>query len=233
MDRDMTRTRRFAIYYTPPPGPLADFGASWLGWDVMRGAEVAHPALAGLDASVADLTAEARKYGFHATVKPPFRLAEGVGAADLASEFARFCKRHAPVQLDGLQLATLGGFLALTPVGDAAALGDLAFAAVRELDRFRAQPGGDELARRRAAGLSVRQDALLIEWGYPYVGPEFHFHMTLSHRLDQPMRDAVRSALGPVLAPLLPRPFTVDALTLCASDEAGRFRVLHRATLSG
>jgi hypothetical protein len=22
--------RRHAIYYTPPPGPLADFGAAWL-----------------------------------------------------------------------------------------------------------------------------------------------------------------------------------------------------------
>jgi hypothetical protein len=25
---------RFAIYYVPPEGPLADFGAKWLGWDV-------------------------------------------------------------------------------------------------------------------------------------------------------------------------------------------------------
>ena len=229
----MIATPRFAIYYTPAPGPLADFGASWLGWDVDRGAEAVHPVLDGLDASVADLTAEARKYGFHATIKPPFRLAEGHKAANLASEFARFCKRQVPVQLDGLHLDSLGGFLALTPVGDVTALGDLAFATVRDLDRFRAPSGVEELARRRAAGLSVRQDALLTEWGYPYVGPEFHFHMTLSHRLDQPMRDVVRSALAPVLAPILPRPFMVDALSLCASDATGRFRVLHRAPLSG
>ena len=29
---------RYAVFVTPPPGPLADFGAAWLGWDpVMPG----------------------------------------------------------------------------------------------------------------------------------------------------------------------------------------------------
>ena len=28
---------RFAIYYVPPEGPLAEFAAAWLGWDVLRG----------------------------------------------------------------------------------------------------------------------------------------------------------------------------------------------------
>jgi len=39
---------RFAIYYVLPEGPLADFGADWLGWDVVRGVEAPQPDLPGL-----------------------------------------------------------------------------------------------------------------------------------------------------------------------------------------
>jgi hypothetical protein len=61
---------RYAIYYTPAPGTaLADFGASWLGWDSASGATRAHPIIDGLD--VAQITATPRKYGFHGTIKPP------------------------------------------------------------------------------------------------------------------------------------------------------------------
>ena len=71
----MASYRRYAVYYTPPPGEFADFGASWLGWDAATGREVAQPDLDGLD--LAAMTARARRYGFHATLKAPFRLAEG------------------------------------------------------------------------------------------------------------------------------------------------------------
>ena len=65
---------RYAIYFTPQ-GSLAEAGAAWLGWDLARGRTVAHPDVAGLD--VAALTETPRKYGLHATIKPPFVLAEG------------------------------------------------------------------------------------------------------------------------------------------------------------
>ena len=52
---------------------LADFGARWLGWDVRRGAAAVQLDLPGLR----DATEAPRKYGFHGTLKPPFRLAEG------------------------------------------------------------------------------------------------------------------------------------------------------------
>ena len=64
---------RYAIYYLPPAGALADFGARWLGWDVRRGAAAVQLDLPGLR----DATEAPRKYGFHGTLKPPFRLAEG------------------------------------------------------------------------------------------------------------------------------------------------------------
>src|SRR6056297_1726408 len=64
---------RFAIYYLPPAGPLAEFGARWLGWDVENGRALRQPDLPGLEG----ITKAPRKYGFHGTLKPPFRLAQG------------------------------------------------------------------------------------------------------------------------------------------------------------
>ena len=121
---------RYAIYYTPQ-GSLAEAGAAWLGWDVARGRAVAHPEVAGLD--VAALTQTPRKYGLHATIKPPFVLAEGTTADGLLAEFEALCTRLSPVTLDGLALTPLGRFLALTPEGDTAALNAMAAEVVRGL----------------------------------------------------------------------------------------------------
>ncbi|MEM9972496.1 MAG: DUF1045 domain-containing protein, partial [Pseudomonadota bacterium] len=141
---------RFAIFYVPPPGPLADFGAAWLGWDIAQGAPVRQRDVAGLR----EITDAPRKYGFHGTLKPPFRLAEGQTIADLREAVRATAATVAPAMCDGLELARLGRFLALVPVGDTAALRRVATACVRDLDRFRAPPTEAELARRRAAGLS-------------------------------------------------------------------------------
>jgi hypothetical protein len=54
---------------------------------------------------------------------------------------------------------------------------------VEQLDSFRAPPSEAELARRRCAGLSPEQDAMLTRWGYPYVFASWFFHMTLTRRL--------------------------------------------------
>ena len=64
-----------------------------------------------------------------------------------------------------------------------AALQALADACVEQLDRFRAPPSDAELARRRRASLTPRQDAMLVRWGYPYVFDTWFFHMTLTRRL--------------------------------------------------
>ncbi len=48
---------RFAIYYMPPPGALADFGAAWLGCDVAQGRAVAQRDVPG----VAEITKTPRK----------------------------------------------------------------------------------------------------------------------------------------------------------------------------
>lgn len=228
----MQTATRYAIYYTPPPGALAAFGAAWLGWDVAAGAPVAQPPVPGLARPLGEITATPRRYGFHATLKPPFRLAEGRRPAELAEAAERLAGRLAPVGTTGLQLSGLGRFLALVPAGDAAPLGALAAEVVAALDGFRAPMGEAERARR-GAGLSPRQAALLERWGYPWVMEEFRFHLTLTGPLEPAEAAAVRAALVPGLAPCLPRPFRLDALSLVAEGGDGSFRLLHRYPLCG
>jgi hypothetical protein len=76
---------RYAIYFVPPPGsPLACFGAVWLGYDVANGAEPPQPRLPEIAPErLRNITAEPRRYGFHATLKPPFSLAAGATAEEL------------------------------------------------------------------------------------------------------------------------------------------------------
>ncbi len=228
----MQSATRFAVYYTPRPGALAGFGASWLGWDVEAGGPAAHPSVPELARPLHEITATPRRYGFHATLKPPFRLAKGHRPADLADSVERLAARLAPVRTNGLELANIGRFLALVPVGDTAPLAALAAQVVEALDSFRAPMGEAERARR-GAGLSPRQAALLERWGYPYVMEEFRFHLTLTAPLERAEAAAVSAALMPRLAPCLPRPFLLDALSLVAEGEDGHFRVLHRYPLSG
>lgn len=221
---------RYAIYFTPQAGTaLHAFGAQLLGWDPVEGARVAHLDLPGVD--VAAITATPRKYGFHATLKPPFRLVPGTSADDLAQALQALAGRTAPVTLPGLAAARLGQFLALVPVGDASALSALAARVVVELDRFRAPASEEELARRRAARLTRAQEENLVKWGYPYVLDEFRFHMTLSGRLEDPA--AVLEALRPRVHALGLSPFTIPSLTLLGEDFDGMFHEVARFELTG
>ena len=52
---------RHALYWLPPEGALAEFGAAWLGWDAARGREIPHPDIAGLPAPVREITRAPRR----------------------------------------------------------------------------------------------------------------------------------------------------------------------------
>jgi len=92
---------RYAIYYLPPDGPFAKAGHSWLGWDAARGQAPSALEIKDWDT----VTAAPRKYGFHGTLKPPFRLAAGCNQDDLAEAVATLAMVIEPAQVDGLELA--------------------------------------------------------------------------------------------------------------------------------
>lgn len=218
---------RFALYYLPPEGALSSFGAQWLGWDARRGAGVPQFPEAGL----AEVTAAPRRYGFHATLKPPFRLAPGETLEALGAAVEAMVAECAPARAEGLVLAPLGAFLALLPVGEAADLSRVAARCVTALDRFRAPPSAAELARRRAARLTPEQEAHLLRWGYPHVLDQFRFHMTLTGRLPKAER-AQWQARAETRLPGLPRPFLLDHITLMGERPDGCFEAISHHALT-
>jgi hypothetical protein len=238
--------RRFAIYFSPDDGTQAgnilttdatwaQWATAWLGWDLVGGYHVPHPAMNGYDLTdcdVANATETPRKYGLHATIKPPFRLREDSDQTALASACRRLAGRTRPVTLSGLAITRMGRFLALCPLGDQAALNALAASWVTELDGFRAASTDAELARRRNANLSHAQETNLLNWGYPYVLDQFRFHITLTGKIAKAKLPHLQNALDQVLTPQLPAPLLIRDLTLVGEDYDGMFHLVGRYPLS-
>ena len=202
---------RYAIYWLPD-GTLGRTGADWLGWDARTG----H----------GDGMAAPARYGFHATVKPPFRLADGMTQEGLR-EAARALADHLfPTTLGKVAVRRLGHFLALVPDHNPVSL---AATVVEGLDAFRAPPPATELERRRVTGLTPAQDALLVRWGYPYVMEEFRMHLTLTGR------DSTGAAQARAEAVFAPHagPHRIDRLTLVGEDGEGRFHMIEDLPLGG
>ena len=195
--------------------------ASWLGRDPESRAEsLPELPLWLMRERWREITRDARHYGFHGTLKPPMALAGGRTADGLSAALAQFAAEVPALPPVALQVATLGGFLALVPREPAPALLKLADLAVERFDRFRAPPSADEIARRRRVPLSTRQEAHLARWGYPYVFDEFRYHMTLTARLPDAERPRMAAYLADLLAPALaePVPLTLALFTQPAPD---------------
>ncbi|MCA0204266.1 MAG: DUF1045 domain-containing protein [Proteobacteria bacterium] len=218
--------KRYALYYAPPPGPWAETAARWLGRDAVSGEARMQPHLA-----LAGLTDGARRYGFHATLKAPFRLSEGSSEEDLLAAVEVFAAGIAPFSVEGLRVAELDGFLALVPSGDASAFDAFAAQVVVRFDRFRAPLSAEDRARRRPERLSERQRALLDTYGYPWVMEEFRFHMTLTDRLTPTQSERLLPLAEAEFAPVLPQPFVLGGLSVFAEDAEGQFTEIHRARL--
>ncbi len=223
---------RYAIYWAPPSGSwLEAFGASWLGWDAVAGEQRMQPST-GLP--LADLTERPARYGFHATLKAPFRLADGRRGDELDRALAAFAGRAAPVVAPGLTLDADLGFVALRPSGRAPALDAFVRELVEAFEAFRAPLTADEIARRRASGLTPAEDVALARYGYPHAGDAFRFHITLTGPVDRTMAAAVIETAAPLVTPHLSPEFRLSEIALFADPGAGqRFRLIRRYPLSG
>lgn len=213
---------RLAIYYAPPSsGELWQRASRWLGRDPATGSTSVE-SIAGLAAEQrAALSLSARRYGFHATLKAPMRLAEGRSMADFDAALSDFAARRAPVAIGRLQLSLLDGFLALTPVEQTDALTGFVGEVVDGFEPWRAPLSQADRARRLQSGLTPRQSQLLERFGYPYVMEEFRFHMTLTDRLPAERRDEMLAAASEWFEPVLEDPFSLDRLVLYSEPAAG------------
>ena len=221
---------RYALYYTPAvDSALWHFGCATLGYDAFTGEEMPFAIPPGCDAQLwPQLTAEPRRYGFHATLKAPFELSNGRSEGQLRAFAQQIAIGRKAVPLAGLKITALGRFVALTPSEPSSALQALAFDIVQSFEPFRAPLGQSDLDRRLASPLTPAERAYLEAYGYPYVGEAFRFHMTLTGALPPDQITAIAAALTAAHARAVPTgPIAIDRLVLFRQDDrAGRFRII-------
>lgn len=221
---------RYAVYFVPDPRTaLWRFGCAAIGYDALTGDEV--PLLPDPvfgDPRAREWTEEARRYGFHATLKAPFVLAAARSEGELLTAANQFAASRRSFSVPRLAVARLDGFIALTLADASTHVSDLAADCVRGFEPFRAPLSATDRARRLRAPLTPRQRDYLDQWGYPYVFDEFRFHMTLTGSLPAedsgPLERALRLAHGTIDGPV-----EFDGLAIFKqTSRAGRFRVIQR-----
>jgi putative phosphonate metabolism protein len=232
----MDELSRYALYFTPPhASELNRFGSGVVGRDLYVSAIVSPPAsLEPCLPALLDITREPRRYGFHATLKAPFRLAPGTTRGELLAAVETFCAHQPPVDAGLLDVTLIGAFVALTPIAASSGLAPLAAECVARFDRFRAPLSDAERQRRRPQRLSPRQNALLERWGYPYVFEEFRLHLTLTGPLAVDQRAIWHDRLARAWDRLEAGPACIDALSVLRQDEPGAdFRLVERIKMRG
>lgn len=217
-------TKRYAVYFAPArDSAWWRFGAHWLGRDEASGTAV--PQTVPLQMGAGELqriTAEPRRYGFHATLKAPFRLRSDVDERALLERVARLARGMKAVSLASLVPVWMEGFVAVVPATPNPALNALAQACVTELDELRAPPAADEIARRRPDRMDTRGRELFERFGYPLVLERFRFHMTLTGRVDIALAGQVVAQIARPVARLnFDEPPVLDRLCVFVEPEPG------------
>lgn len=217
-------SRRYAIYYAPAPKTAWwRFGAHWLGRDERAGAALPQAVPPQWTAKELErITAEPRRYGFHATLKAPFCLCDGVSEEALFERVNRFAHSQQPVALGTLVPVMMDGFVALVPASPNPALNALAEACVSELDDLRAPLTQAEIERRRPGQMDARGRELLERYGYPHVLERFRFHMTLSGPVDAAWAGRIVAQVArPVHQVNIEQPPVLDRLCVFVEPEPG------------
>ena len=170
--------KRYAIYYAPIENPELDlFGKCWLGWDPYKGEETTKSDLSKLPSfkKFSGLVLTPKQYGFHGTIKAPFRLKNKYTYNDLENKVCEISKQIQSFHLDKLVIKKLGNFIALTPSKNLK-VNNVSNKFVEGLDFLRDDLSEDEIKKRHPHKLSFNQKKMLFKWGYPSVS---YTHLTL------------------------------------------------------
>lgn len=232
----MIEAMRYALYLMPDPASaLWRMASALVGYDAATGAPVPQPVLEGVDPpALWHATQEPRRYGFHLTLKAPFRLSEGATEAELMAALLEFCRMRAAFDLGALTLeARIGGdgrgFVCLVPSTPCPPLFLLEQESVRHFEAFRAPLKAQEIARRRPDALTPRQRVLLDAYGYPFVLDEFRPHFSLTGPVENPERWRVLLH-GWLAKPELERAVTIKGIALLRQEHAdAAFRLIRFA----
>ena len=185
----MKKYSRYAIYYAPPKeSNLEEFGRYWFGWDPINAKSINNKQrinylngfgiknLKNIDKNVLI----ARKYGFHGTLIPPFKLNKNYSTNTLFKKTEKIAKKFKKFKFYKFKLKKINNFYAFVQNKKNNNINKLSNRLVRELFKFRSPLTKKEIDRRNPSKLSKFQLNILYKWGYPYLMSEFKFHMTLA-----------------------------------------------------
>lgn len=216
---------RYALYYAPTPSSLLwELGCKWLGRDAMTGQKIKQNYFPNIGQNrLYELTRTPRRYGLHATLKAPFKLAAEYNMEMLQSAARDFSVQRYPIILPPLVLRQINDFFCLCPEKQAIPLEGLAEVCVQKFDKFRAPMTSSERARSRADILTPMEKQNLMDWGYPYVFEQFRFHITLTARIiDDFEKEVMQAVLSDMFAPVLGQPIVMDAICLFLEPYPGQ-----------
>jgi len=185
----MKKYSRYAIYYAPPKeSSLEEFGRYWFGWDPLNAKLINNKRrinylnrfgiknLINIDKNVLI----AKKYGFHGTLIPPFKLNKNYSTNTLFKKTEEIAKKLKKFKFYKFKLKKINNFYAFVQNKKNNNINKLSNRLVRELFKFRSPLTKKEINRRNPSKLSKLQLNILYKWGYPYLMSEFNFHMTLA-----------------------------------------------------
>lgn len=228
-------TARYALYFAPDNGSRWwSMLSRWLGYDAAAGSAVEQLRLPHPDReTMRRVTDHPRRYGAHATLKAPFRLAAPFSEGDLVRAVDAYAAAQQPFTLPPLRVEQLSNFIALTPVSPDPRINRIADDCTTRFDHFRAPPSDAEMARRLREPLDPASMSLLKQWGYPHVLEKYRFHLSLTGTLDgESVRTAgeIRRAAEDIFGGLGAQPIDFDAVCIFSqASAADPFILIHRA----
>ena len=228
------KTSRCGIYFCPSQSvPLYGQGSQWLGRDATTGATL-EPYLPDQirHEDWLRVTDSPRRYGFHATLKPPFRLADNATLEDMRAELGDFARNHGSFCAPPLAVGALGRFLALILSAPSEEFSNLADGIVRHFDRFRAPATEQEIALRMRGSHSPSERSHILQWGYPYVFDSWKFHMSLTSSMHTKSLSLFEPYLRSRFASACEHPLLVDSVCIFHEpNPGGQFHLLDRVCL--
>lgn len=219
---------RYAIYFAPGKvDALTKKGESWLGYSAWSKKDSAPPETELAGSEWDEFTSTPRGYGFHATLKAPMRLKEGIEETQFLGAVERYASSARPAVIENAIVGAIGPFLAIIPQTQSAEVTEFAGDVVKAFEEFRAPLRPEEVEKRKKNGLTARQQTYLEHYGYPYIFDDFRFHMTLTGALPENRQDHVKEIATAYFSDLLPGRLAINRLVIFKQDEAGaRFHII-------
>ncbi len=237
----MTNYKRVAIYFLPKKNSsLENFGKNLLGRDIDKKKKISltrrqkyfiNRGFTYFD-ELKDYCEEPAKYGFHATLKAPFRLKQNVKTKNFYDVISHIAAQHSRFKIKGLKIVYSKKFTFITSRKPNKLLINLENDLVKHLDTFRAELNKTEIKKRIPDSLTFKQNKYLKEWGYPFVFDQFKFHMTLMNQNNNKLSNKQKLELEKLIYKISNNVIEFNEISLLGENKNGHFEEIKRFKLN-